>query len=460
MDQLDTKNAILTGRLWPVAWRLSMPAVAAMLLYGLNGVMDAIFVGQFCGEASLAGVSIAGSLGGLTLGLGSLIGVGVGSTLSIALGANDKITQERLMGNLNGLCVAISAAVAIPLWLFAEPLLGAMGAKGPALAEGVAYFRTSVLGTLFVIHGLAANMVVRAEGKMGRAALMMGIGLAVNTLFNYILMAGFSLGVVGAAWGTNIGMLAYSVVGQLYFSSKRVSFDAKAWSIRWDGKTVKRIVGIGSSSLIMSVMSLIQAVVIFNVLARYGSSFDQAFYGASFRLFNLMLTPIYGLMRALQPVIGINYGAKEHARVERGFWTFLGIATILVVPIWALMFSFPRAVLGTMLPGSGLGAVDFANFRIMITGIPLLPIIFMAMTFYPAIGKGAPAALLGIARQALLYLPVMLILPRLFGIRWVYIGSLAIDTLLVVVVLAMVLKEFSILRAGAGARSTGLAAAE
>lgn len=66
------------------------------------------------------------------------------------------------------------------------------------------------------------------------------------------------------------------------------------------------------SSLVMSVMSLIQGLVVFNALARYGTTADVAFYGVVYRVFQFLLTPIFGLMRALQPVIGINYGAKQY----------------------------------------------------------------------------------------------------------------------------------------------------
>ena len=73
------KDMILTDNLWKVMWRLSWPAVLAMVLYGLNSVFDAIFVGQFVGENALAGVSLAYPLSQMTLGIGTLIGVGAGS---------------------------------------------------------------------------------------------------------------------------------------------------------------------------------------------------------------------------------------------------------------------------------------------------------------------------------------------------------------------------------------------
>lgn len=435
-------DLIRSGSLWSAAWRLSIPAVIAMLLYGLNGLADLIFIGQFCTEASVAGASIAGNFSMFAMGFGSLVGVGIGTVLSLAIGAGDRETQKRVIGNLNALSLIISAIVITIAAFFSEPFMRLMGARDAVLEEALVYFRICLVGTPFIIHGVALNMLVRAEGKMKSAAIMMGSGVILNVLANALLMGIFKLGVAGAAWGTNLGMFVYSAVGIYYIHSGRASFPGKPFALYLDRVIISKALSNGASSLIMSVMTLLQAVIIFKVLASQGSAFDQAFFGASSRIVTFMLTPIFGLMRALQPMIGINYGAADYKRVKGAFGTFLGIATILVLPLWTLMMIFPGQAMSTILPAATLNSLDFSNFRWAISVLPLLPVLFMAMTFFPAIGKGGPVAILGMARQVVLYIPVMLILPARFGIPWVYRGSFLIDSFLILVVIVMVLGEF------------------
>ena len=239
------KQMILTENLWKVMWQLSWPAVIAMVLYGLNSVFDAIFVGRFVGETALAGVSLAYPLSQITLGIGSLIGVGAGSALSIALGANDDNTQKKLMGNVNYLSIVICVIYMIGALFFATTLVRVMGGVGEPLELGKAYFQITVIGSIFWIHGLALNMIVRAEGKMKSAAIMMGVGLIVNIIANYILIVIFEMGVVGAAWGTNLGMFVYTISGYLYFTKGRASFEAHPFRISRDKKIVKSIVSMG-----------------------------------------------------------------------------------------------------------------------------------------------------------------------------------------------------------------------
>lgn len=446
MEKDKQKNMILEKNLWRVMFTLSWPAVIAMVLYGLNTIFDALFVGRYVGETALAGISLAYPLTQFTLGIGALIGVGAGSALSIAIGANDERTQKKLLGNVNFLTIVLSLVFMIIGLVFTTSLVRLMGGSGSELAFGVDYFRITLFGTLFWVAGISFNMIVRAEGKMKSAALMMGIGLVVNIIANYVLIVIFDLGVEGAAWGTNLGMTVYTFLFILYIYMGKATFDAKMASMSMDKDIIKRILSMGTPSFIMTVMFLIQGAVVLNALSNHGTTFDIAFYGIVFRVFTFMLTPIFGLMRALQPVIGINYGAGRFDRVISSFKIFAVSATLILLPFWLFMMIFPEAILNVMLPDTIFSGKDIMNFRIFSALLPILPIIFMALTFFPAIDKAKPATIMGIARQLVFYVPVMLIMPRFFGVQWVYIGSFLIDLVIILWVVIIVKNEFKNLR--------------
>lgn len=440
------KEFILTGELWKVMAQLSWPAVIAMVLYGFNTVLDAIFVGQYVGDVALAGVSLAYPLSQISTALGSLIGVGAGAVLSIALGARDHHTQERLLGVVNRLSILCTAIYMVLALAFAEPLIAMMGGTGEAFSYGVSYFKLCSVGAFFWIYGLAGNMIIRAEGRMKTAAWMMGVGLAVNAVCNYIFMGIFDLGVAGAAWGTNVGMFAYTLMSWLYFGKGKATFRSKLLSLKGDKKITTSVVRLGMSSLMMSIMSLIQGLVVFNALAQYGTTADIAFYGVIYRVFQFLLTPIFGLMRALQPVIGINYGAKQYDRVIKSYKVFAVAALLLTLPFWIISLIAPGSILGMMLKETVFTGTQFLHFRAYMAILPALSFIFMAMTLFPSVDKGKPAMIIGMARQFVFYIPVMLLLPKYIGVGGVYYGSLAIDTVIVLWTMLMVKKEFNGLR--------------
>ncbi|MBN2899800.1 MAG: MATE family efflux transporter [Clostridia bacterium] len=446
MDKEKQKRLIMGETMWKVVFKLSWPAIVAMVFYGMNTVFDAIFVGRYVGETALAGVSLAYPLTQITLGFGSLIGVGAGSALSIAIGENDRVTEQRLLGNANYLSVIMTILFMVAGLSFAEPWIRMMGGEGMALVYGVSYFKVTVYGTFFWIVGLAGNMLVRAEGKMKSAAVMMALGLIVNIVSNYLLIVILDMGVEGAAIGTNIGMFVYTLAALVYFGRHMATFDAQPFSIVRDADIIKKILSMGIPSLIMTVMTLLQAVVVLNALSTYGTTSDIAFYGIVYRLFTFMLTPIFGLMRALQPVVGINFGARQYERVISSVKVFAICATLLLLPFWVVMMVSPSIPLMMMLPGHGFSSFEVANFRWFMGLLPILPIIFMGMTFFPAVDQGKYASIMGIVRQLVFYVPVMLIMPRYFGIHWVYLGSFVIDLLMIIWTATLMKKSFNTLR--------------
>lgn len=439
------KTLILEGNIWQMMWTLSWPAIIAMILYGMNIFIDGIFVGQFLGEAALAGITLVYPIAQILNGVGTLIGVGAGSYLSILIGKDDKLKQAGLLGNVNYLIVLNSVVITILGLLMLPFILNFLGASETEMVYSRGYMTTILYGSVFWIAGLAYNMIVRAEGKMKTAAWMMGTGLLANIILNYLFVVVFNFGVVGIAWGTNIGMFVYALQFWLYVMQGKASFKVNLLSLKQVSEDKKQIISLGFPSLIMTIMYVIQMFVIMHSLKTYGVDGDLSFYGALFRLFNLFLTPIYGLMRALQPAIGINYGAKHYKRVVWSFKIFALVATLIMLPFWLVAMFQPDLILHWTLPGRIFTASDLLNFRLMLGLCPLLPIIFMAMTYWPAVGNAKPAGILGIARQLFLYVPAMIILPKFMGISGIYWGSFLIDLFIIVLVSVIISKELKAL---------------
>jgi Na+-driven multidrug efflux pump len=438
---------ILNGGLWRVMVQQSWPAVAALVLYGLNTLLDAVFVGRFVSETAFAGISLVYPLAQITTALGSMIGVGAGSILSIAIGSLDEKTQSKVMGGVNFLTIVFTVVFMSLGLLFSTRLIGIMGGTGEALMLGDNYFRITIFGSLLWIYSLAGNMIIRAEGKMKTAALIMGIGLAVNVVFNTIFIIGLGMGVEGAAWGTNIGMFVYCIMNWLHFGRNHTSFKTKIFSIAVDKEIIPSILELGTPSFITSIMVLIQSVIVLGALSKYGTIADIAFYGAVFRIFTFLSTPLLGMKRALQPVLGINYGAKQYDRTLRFFKVFVFGTSILMLPFWLVSMIAPGSVLGLVLTEQAFTGTQFFYFRIYMALLPALSIFFMATTFFPAIGKAKPTIIIGFIRQFILCVPVMLILPKLIGVSGIYYGSFLIDAVVMVITIVVIVKEFKAVKA-------------
>lgn len=425
---------------------MSWPAVIAMVLYGLNNFLDGIFVGHLISNTALAAVGVAYPLAQFAQGFGTLIGTGIGSAVSIWIGANDKDKLNRAMGTVNFLTLLFSVLITIPCYIFAKELVYMMGGRGEILTLGAEYFRATILGSFFWIHGLALNMLIRAEGRMKTAAWMIAVGLIVDVALKPLFIDTFGWGVSGAAWATNISMIIYMVLGIWYYASGKASFKTHFWSLKRDKAIIKEGLSLGMPGFIMMIMIVIQNIVVFNVIAKYGKDTDVTFFTAVNRFYILLNTPLWGLMRALQPVSGMNFGAEKYERSMRAYRLFSFTGLVILIPFWFFVMYFPSEVLSVMIPNVLFSPDQLTDFRIYMSVLPALPFIFMAMVWFPSVENAKPATIISILRQVVLYIPALLFIPMIYGIHSIYIISAVIEWMVFIGVIYTVRSNFRILK--------------
>ncbi len=432
---MDRKTFILNGDLKKVMWETSWPAVAAIVLYGINNFLDAVFVGYLINTKALAAVGMAYPLSQIVLGFGRLAGTGAGAAISIWIGENRKDNLYRIFGSFNFLCLFFSFICTVPAYIFAHELMAMMGAKGELRILAVEYFRVTLIGTVFWIYGLALNMLIRAEGKMKTAAGMIAAGLVVDILLKPVFISTFGMGVSGAAWATNVGMIIYSLLGILYYAQGKSSFRTHWKSVAFHPEIGKKIVQLGLPEMVLSVMGVIQSIIIFNAIARYGTESDISFFTVLNRFFLFLLTPLFGLMRGLQPVVGINFGAGNYKRTAKFLKAYIWAGVAILSPFFLIALFFPEELIGLMLPGYAVNLHQVSDFRLFFSVLPLLPVTVLALSYYPAVNDSRKASFLVFLRQLVLYIPLMLVLPHYFGINSIYWGSALIELTVGVVTL-------------------------
>ena len=422
--ETNIQDEIRTAPMWQLVWKLTPVAVVAMSINSINTFVDALFIGQFLGETALAGASLAFPLSLLTNSFAALIGVGGSSLLSIALGANDTNTQKKIF-NVSFFLSLIAAAILMSLgWFWAEELISAIGGKGEVLTMGAHYFRILMLGALFQVFAVVMNFMIRAEGKLKTAMSMTMSSVILNMILNPIFIGYLDMGIGGAALATIISMVFLLIMGLIYYIGGHSSYEIDHKYFEIEPEIVKPILGVGVSAMMLNFMFLVQNVVVFKLISFYGDDWDIAFMGACYRVLILLIVPGFGFSTAVQPVIGINFGAHDLDRVKEAFYVFgagcVGITTLLLV----IIECFPVAILSLLLPNSEFASSDIFNFRIMMLPIFISSFFVMSIVLYQSIGKAKISGIMTVLREIVFFIPIVILLPKWFGIGGIYMAPL------------------------------------
>lgn len=236
------------------------------------------------------------------------------------------------------------------------------------------------------------------------------------------------------------------VLGIWYYASGKASFKAHFWSLQYDKTIIREALALGMPGFIMMVMIVVQNIVVFNVIAKYGKDTDVTFFTAVNRFYILLNTPLWGLMRALQPVSGMNFGAEKYERSIKAYRLFSFTGLIILIPFWLFVMFYPSEVLSVMIPNVSFQTSQLTDFRIYMSVLPALPFIFMAMVWFPSVENAKPATVISILRQLVLYIPALLIIPMLYGIHSIYIISAVIEWIVFGGVIYLISLNFKMLR--------------
>ena len=157
----------------------------------------------------------------------------------------------------------------------------------------------------------------------------------------------------------------------------------------------------------------------------------------------IMISFVVGLAHGCQPILSFNMGAKNYSRVKGTFQRALAVGLVFSFGAFALFQLFPHQILSIFGTGEELYfqfGEDYLQIYLLMVG--LFGIQPLAGNYFTSIGEVKQSLFLSVSRQGFLLLPLLIILPLIWGLDGVlYAGPIA-DFLAVVLAGTMVIRSF------------------
>ena len=434
----DMKTQLLTKSPKDLLFQLAIPGIIGMVVIGLYPFMDGIFAGWIIGDYAMSAISISMSLTIINGGISALIGVGSASILSRAIGKGDKETTDKIFGNFCYWVILFSIVITVLGLVFAPNFLDLVGAKGNIKELGVRYLRVVFFGSIFVNFAQAGNMTMRGEGALKQSMMIMGVGALLNIILDPIFMKLMGeYAIEGAAIATVISQIVQAILTFHYFSKK--SAFVGIHKIQKSKAVYREMFSIGSSAMMMQILFAVQQTFLFKQAFAYGGDNWGILMSATMRLYMFSFIPLWGMSQGLQPVIGANFGAKQYQRVKDTMKIFMYGATILAAISWIPSMFFSEKLLSLFNVRSEIIEVGVMNFKLFYSTFILYGIMIMTLTFFQSIGDGKKASMIVMLRQLILFIPAILLLPKVFGRLAVWWAEPIVDFSMILLGLVLML---------------------
>ncbi|MCH4886528.1 MATE family efflux transporter [Acidaminobacter sp. JC074] len=422
--------------------KYSVPAVIAMLVNAIYNVVDRIFIGQFAGEEALAALTVAFPLMMIIFAFASLIGTGGSALLSISLGQNNLKKSNHVFANTISFGLIVTGITLIGVFLNLDGLLSLFGASAETLGYAKSYMSIIIGGFIFQMLSFILNSSVRTEGKPVLSMFAMMASAVTNIILDYIFIGIFDMGVSGAALATIIGQFSgLSILLSFYLRGKsQLRLNIK--DLIPDVKLILEIVSIGFASFV-STMGTSIAMAFMNVsLSSYGGLGAVTAMGAINSLYTFFIMPIMGITQGMQPIIGYNHGAGLKTRVNQTLKYGIGVGMSFSILVFVLLQAFPTTFIGMFLdPSSETIDIAVNGLRIYIAMLPLLSINIMGVSYFQSTAKGKTSMVLGMLRQFVILVPMLLVLPSILGLSGVWLAVPLSDGLAILATLVLLVSD-------------------
>ncbi|MEJ6469756.1 MATE family efflux transporter [Fusobacterium nucleatum] len=427
---------------------LAIPAIIANLVNALYNVVDQIFIGQGIGYLGNAATNIAFPITTMCLAIGLTLGIGGASNFNLELGKGYPEKSKHTAGTAASTLIIIGIILCISVRIFLEPLMISFGATDKILEYSMEYTGITSYGIPFLLFSIGVNPLVRADGNAKYSMIAIVIGAILNTILDPLFMFVYNWGIAGAAWATVISQIISASLLLMYFPRfKSVKFSLNDFIPQLH--YLKRIISLGFASFIYQFSNMIVLVTTNNLLkiygknSIYGSDIPIAVFGIVMKINVIFIAIVLGLVQGAQPIFGFNYGAKNYHRVRETMRLLLKVTFSIATILFIIFQVFPKQIISLFGEGDKL-YFEFAikYTRIFLAFISLNSIQISIATFFPSIGKAIKGATVSLTKQLIVLFPLLLILPRFFGVEGVIYATPLTDLVAFTVAIIFLINEF------------------
>lgn len=415
---------------------MGIPTMLGMLINALYNLADAYFVSGL-GESQMGAISIVYPLGQVVVGLGLLFGNGAASYISRLLGQGKNEQANKVASTSLYCSLSTGTLLILFCFVFLKPILTLLGATESILPYAITYAGIYIISCIFNVFNVTMNNLVTSEGAAKTTMCALLAGAILNIVLDPIFIYTFELGVAGAAIATAISQVVSTLVYLHYLSTKKSIFRFHWKDCFFSRKIFSEIFKIGIPTLVFQLLTSLSISLINNTSGNYGDA-AIAGMGVVTRLVSMGSLTVFGFMKGFQPIAGYSYGAGKYKRLRQAIRTSILWSTLFCIVIGFAFFFFPTQILSQFTTGN-VEMIQIGARSLRVNGITFM--LFGYYTVYSslflALGKGKEGFLLGACRQGICFVPVILILPSIWGVKGILYAQPIADVLSFLITLFM-----------------------
>jgi len=417
---------------------LGIPTTISMLVSNIYNMADTFFVSSL-GNSASAAVGVVFGLMAIIQAFGFMFGHGAGSIIARKLGQRD-VKSAGVFASLSiASCLIAGLLISVLGIIFINPLMRLLGSTQTILPYAKGYGIYILISAPVMMMTFALNNILRYEGKAFFAMIGLTLGGIINIIGDPIFIFVFDMGIEGAGLSTALSQCISFLILLYMFISGKTQSKLSISSLKVNPKGVFEIMATGFPSLMRQGLNSISTMILNNLAGICGGDVAVAAMSIVNRITFFIFAVGLGIGQGFQPVASFNYGAKIYSRVKKAFYFTLSAGEVLLGAGVIVCLIFADDLIGLFRDDPSVIAIGTKALKYQLLALFFHPVVICSNMLFQSIGENKKATFLSMLRSGILFIPIILISTKLFGLLGVQVSQAVADVLSFVITLPMVL---------------------
>lgn len=434
---MNNQEVLKTEKVGILLLKYSIPSILSMMITSLYNTVDRAFIGSIkdIGALAISGLGVTMPLFTILGAFCVSIAVGGSTNISIKLGEDNKVEAEKILGNMVLLEFVVGILIAFLGNLFLDDILYIFGASNSTIIYARDYMSVIFAGAFFNLPGFALNSAIRGEGNPKLSAKIMISSCILNLILDPIFIFKFNMGIKGAAIATVICQFFVFILSISYFIRGKSNLKLKLENIRIQNRFLKIIVLVGMTQFFMELASGFIHLFTNKILKIYGGDLSIGAMTIITSIVLIFLMPIYGISQGMQTIIAYNYGAGERNRVKKTLLLAI-LSSIIILTLGLILIQFfPESFIKIFTDDKNLTNLANQGLKINSITLPTIGVSILGAVYFQIIGESKISIFLSLLRQVILLIPILTLLPKIYGLNGVWISQPVADIISMIIVI-------------------------
>lgn len=394
--------------------KLSIPMVMGMMIQVLYNLVDTYFIGMLNDANQLAAANISLPVFMMLMAIAGIVGSGSSSYISRCLGNKDYEEANKTISIATGILIIMSIIVMIAGIFMSPNIAKGLGANEATFNYTYKYIFIMFIGAIPVMCSYALGQLLRSEGNIMQSVIGLTLGTVVNIVLDPVFIFGLKMEITGAAIATIIGQTSTLLYFMYAFLKGKTTLKINLKKFKYDKNIFKEIFTIGVPASLNQMLMGVATVIVNNIAVGYGT-LTVAGMVVAMKIMTIGTFVFMGFSAGCQPLVGYNYGCNNIPRVKEIIKKGIIITSIIGLSLALIFGVFANSLIGLFTSEPEVINKGAIILRALIISLPFVGGQMISTTSAQSMGKVVVAFILSISRQGLLYMPLLIILNKVFG---------------------------------------------